>query len=80
MRFNFSLEYHTWQIRHRSPVLFTDESSFTESTNDRRARVWIPHESVTQTVSLWTLTGTMGACHGLGRGVLRCPYRIECVC
>ena len=38
--FNFVRQHHNWQSRHWRPVLFTDENSFTESTNDRRAMVW----------------------------------------
>ena len=36
----FAREHQNWQLRHWRPVLFTDESRFTVSTNDRRARVW----------------------------------------
>ena len=42
VRFNFARQHHNWQSRHWRPVLFTDESSFTESTNDRLAIVWGP--------------------------------------
>ena len=34
VRFNFARQHQNWQIRHWMPILFTDESSFTESTND----------------------------------------------
>ena len=37
--FNFAREHQNCQLCHWRPVLFTDENSFTESTNDRRARV-----------------------------------------
>ncbi len=43
VRFNFVREHHNWQICHWSSVFFTDESIYTETTNDRRARMWIPH-------------------------------------
>uniref|UniRef100_A0AAZ3S1P3 Transposase Tc1-like domain-containing protein n=1 Tax=Oncorhynchus tshawytscha TaxID=74940 RepID=A0AAZ3S1P3_ONCTS len=39
-RLAFAREHQDWQIRHRCPVLFTDESRFTLSTCDRRDRVW----------------------------------------
>ena len=39
-RLNFAHEHHNWQLRHWRPVLFTDESRCTVSTNNRRARVW----------------------------------------
>lgn len=39
-RLEFAREHQHWQLRHWTPVLFTDESRFTVSTNDRRARVW----------------------------------------
>ena len=39
-RLNFAHEHQNWQLRHWRPVLFTDESRFTVSTNDRPARVW----------------------------------------
>ena len=42
VRSNFARQHQNWQIRHSRPIHFTDESSFTESTNDRRARVWRP--------------------------------------
>ena len=42
VRFNFVRQHQNWQSRHWRPVLFTYESSFTESTNDRRAMVWRP--------------------------------------
>ena len=42
VRFNFARQHQNGQIRHWSPILFTDESSFTESTDDRHARVWRP--------------------------------------
>ena len=37
----FAREHHDWQLRHRRSIIFTDDGSFTESNNDRRARVWI---------------------------------------
>ena len=40
-RLNFAHEHQNWQLRHRRPVLFTYESRFTVSANDRPARVWI---------------------------------------
>ena len=40
VRFNFARQHQNWQIRHWMPILFADESRFTVSTNDRRARVW----------------------------------------
>ncbi len=46
VRFNFAGELHNWQIRHWRPILFTDVSSFTESPNDRRVRVWKPQGEV----------------------------------
>ena len=79
VRFNFARQHQNGQIRHWSPILFTDESSFTESTDDRRARVWRPQENVTQTVTLSKLTGTMGAHHGLDRDTLGWSYRTGCV-
>ena len=42
-RLNFACEHQNWQLRHWRPVLFTDESRFSVSTNDRRARVWRRH-------------------------------------
>ena len=39
-RLNFAREHQDWQLRHGRPVLFTYESRFTVSTNDRRARAW----------------------------------------
>ena len=39
---NFVRQHQNWQSRHWRPVLSTYESSFTESTNDRRAMVWRP--------------------------------------
>ena len=42
VRFNFVRQHQNWQSRHWRPVLFTDESSFAESTNGRRAMVWGP--------------------------------------
>ena len=39
-RLNFAHEHQNWQLRHWRPVLFTDESRFTLSTNDKPARVW----------------------------------------
>ena len=39
-RLNFAHEHQNWQLRHWRPVLFTDESRFAVSTNDRPARVW----------------------------------------
>ena len=42
VRFNIIRQHQNWQSRHWRSVLFTDERSFTESTNDRRAVVWRP--------------------------------------
>ena len=42
VRFNFVRQHQNGKSRHWRSVLFTDESSFTESTNDRRAMAWIP--------------------------------------
>ena len=42
VRFNFARQHQNGQLSHWSPILFTDEISFTESTDDRRARVWRP--------------------------------------
>ena len=39
-----------------------------------------PMENVTQTVTLSTLTGTMGAHHGLDRDTIGWSYRPACVC
>ena len=39
-RLAFAREHQDWQIHHWRPVLFTDESRFTQSTCDRRDRVW----------------------------------------
>ncbi|KAL0202719.1 hypothetical protein M9458_000737, partial [Cirrhinus mrigala] len=39
-RLAFAREHQDWQIRHWSPVLFTDESRLTLSTCGRRDRVW----------------------------------------
>ncbi|KAI4876818.1 hypothetical protein NFI96_009587, partial [Prochilodus magdalenae] len=36
----FATEHQNWQIRHRTLVLFTDESRFYLSTCDRRDRLW----------------------------------------
>ena len=36
----FASKHKNWQIRHWHLVLFTDESRFTLSTCDRRARLW----------------------------------------
>ncbi|KAI4875026.1 hypothetical protein NFI96_013615, partial [Prochilodus magdalenae] len=36
----FSREHQDWQIHHWRPVLFTDESRFTQSPCDRRDGVW----------------------------------------
>ena len=41
-RFNCVRQHQNWQSRHWRPVLFSDESSFTEPTNDIRAIVWRP--------------------------------------
>ena len=40
-RLNFDREHQDWQLRHWRPVLFTYESMFTVSTNDRHTRAWI---------------------------------------
>ena len=40
VRVNFAREHHNLQLRHWRPILHTDDSSFTVSTNDRLARVW----------------------------------------
>ena len=40
--FKFARQHQNWQIRHCRAILHTDESKLTESTNDRRARVWRP--------------------------------------
>ena len=77
-RFKFARQHHNWQIHHWRPILFTDETSFTESTNDRRARLWRPQENDTQTVTLSLLTGTMGAHNGLDRDTLGWSYRTVC--
>uniref|UniRef100_A0A8C5Q6F5 Transposase n=1 Tax=Leptobrachium leishanense TaxID=445787 RepID=A0A8C5Q6F5_9ANUR len=42
-RLAFAREHQDWQLRHWRPVLFTNESSFTLSTCDRRDRVWRSH-------------------------------------
>ena len=42
VRFNFVRQHQHWHSRHWRPGLFTDESSFTESTNDIRNVVWRP--------------------------------------
>ena len=42
VRFNFVRQHQNWQSHHWRPVLFTDESSFAEPTNDRRPMVWGP--------------------------------------
>ena len=34
VRFNFARQHQNWRIRRGRPIPFTDESSFTESTND----------------------------------------------
>lgn len=39
-RLEFARDHENWQIGDWTPVLFTDESRFTLSTNDRRVRVW----------------------------------------
>lgn len=39
-RLDFAQEHVGWQLRHWTPVLFTNESRFCLSVNDRRARVW----------------------------------------
>ena len=39
VQFNFVRQHQNWQSRHWMPVLFTDESRFTESTNDRHVMV-----------------------------------------
>ena len=40
MRISFAREHQNLQLRHWMPILHTDDSSFTLSTNDRLARVW----------------------------------------
>ena len=42
VRFNFVRKHQNWQSRHWRLVLLIEESSFTESTNDRRDMVWRP--------------------------------------
>ena len=42
VRFIFVRQHQNWQSHHWGAVLVTDESSFTESANDRRAMVWRP--------------------------------------
>ena len=68
VRFSFAREHHNWQIRHRRSVLFTDESSFTESTTVMIDLLGCgdARETVAPTVPLSKLTSTMGARHGLG--------------
>ena len=39
VQFNFVRQHQNWQSRHWRSVHFTDESSFAESTNDRRDMV-----------------------------------------
>ena len=80
LRFNFARQHQNWQLRHWRPILFTDESSFTESTNDRRAMVWRPREKVMQTVTLSKLNGMMGAHNGLDGDALGWSYRPARVC
>ena len=40
VRFNFACQHQKWQIRHWMPIRFTDESSFSESTQDWRDMAW----------------------------------------
>ena len=40
VRLNFAREHQNLQLCHWRPLLHTDDSSFTVSTNDRLARVW----------------------------------------
>ena len=56
-RLDFVREYQNWQLRHWRLVIFTNESRFSVSTNDRRVRGWRCQESVMRTVTLWKLTG-----------------------
>ena len=44
VRCNFARQHQHWQIPHWRPILFTHDtdSSLTESTNDRHARMWRP--------------------------------------
>ena len=42
--FKFARKHQNRQIRHWRAILHTDESKFTESTNDIRGRVWRPQE------------------------------------
>ena len=39
-RLDFARNHQDWQVGDWAPVLFTNESRFTVSTNDRRVRVW----------------------------------------
>ena len=77
---NFVRQHQNCQSRHWRPVLFTDESSFAESTNDRLAMVCRPRKKVTQTVTLSKLNGTKGAHDGLDGDTLVWSYRPVCVC
>ena len=47
-RLKFAREHQNWQLRHSRPALFTDESGFTVSTNDRRG-CGDARENITQT-------------------------------
>ena len=40
VRINFAREHHNRHLRHWRPVLFRDDNMYTDSTNDRPARVW----------------------------------------
>ncbi|KAI4888385.1 hypothetical protein NFI96_003394 [Prochilodus magdalenae] len=92
-RLSFARELQDWQIHHWCPVLFTDESRFTQSTCDRRHRVWrrrgersaacniLQHERFgSGSVMLWggiCLEGRT-ALHVLARGILTAiGYRDE---
>ena len=60
-RLNFAREHQNWQLRHWRPVLFTDESRFTVSTNDDVLGCGDARENVMQTVTLSKLSGTVEA-------------------
>ena len=60
-RLNFAHEHQNWQLRHWRPVLFTDESRFTVSTNEDVLGCGDVRENVTPTVTLLKLTVTVEA-------------------
>lgn len=68
----FTTEHQTWQARHQSSALFTDESRFTLSTCDRHERVEKPWRLLSrlQHHPAWRVWQWVS--DGVGRHVLLC--------